>query len=1056
MFFCLCVNNLFSYYYSDEKDKCISNIINLKNEFHKISTSLDLSPLCINLFEKILDFKQFMKIIISKIGNNNNLTQQQFEILFYSLRFVLKTSQNKNKNNFYYNLLSRQCKEYINNNYIIGTLPFNNIFLKSYYSLNILMHSPSPYKVGYYVCTCGQFYILGNCTCPTEKRACLNPECKLQIGGTHHKLLGAEAGQTDHWRIILEEKDKNITMYSETAIKDGRIPCIFLDQFKKKYVDKYINKQPKGIKKEDADDFIERKESNVRTLDELSFRILNYILYSHLFFSNLLNNFDDDEMKLYTHGNLTCFRIIEKNYEIIEIILKEKGVNNIKSFMNIIFDKFGDLIEKAENMSTIEQRQKFEDEIKNYFEQLIKIKEEYTKKENYYNNYNEKIKGNNPLSLMEIISENYSPFEKIYNKEDYPNIEMFLISKYANMNDLEISLKKQPNYVKNYCLLTQVLSYDEEYRLIENIENINRLVDYLYKKYNNRIERDKAKEIKIKDCFENENINEINKNLLQPYIESWNKIKSKCKKYLCRKEMPELNITMEHTLIHFLPDDGELYGGMYLSSAYRNIIDWQNNFIDNIINSISDKSLLKTYSSQLNQTIHVQDSTKENLAIIDQKIYNRLKNMIMQYSMRDIFKNGRIDFTQFNKTIKYDFDSMETELAKIILPSLKKFYSKEEDEPIKFITYLYETFRSKRSTIITNYNGKYPSRELNDKEKQLLYLFIKNKKNESVNFTKDILASCQILIDFIQKENFNKNESIAIVIKKLPKYIEINESFKSFFILSSDENEKQEYNIFSVNTLLNVYNLIELICWNQFKENLNDQYQMHLTDEIKKGIKEYFNEEITGSNIIKKQDIANAVRRLISRYLSGKRGDIDISEYKKLFDYIQRADLWPTDLLENDNFETELFNIFERLKKISPIVIKCNEKDNKCDACNKSKKKGIENPCPECDNCKWGLRIGHALEFFELINEEVFNSYKYKEKEDNNEEFYENRFNEINEINTDSNQFHEGNEKSDSIIGEKNNNSKQDNPKEEQKDSDKPNIEADYIYTFRNIDDQDI
>ena len=84
---------------------------------------------------------------------------------------------------------------------------------------------------------------------------------------------------------------------------------------------------------------------------------------------------------------------------------------------------------------------------------------------------------------------------------------------------------------------------------------------------------------------------------------------------------------------------------------------------------------------------------------------------------------------------------------------------------------------------------------------------------------------------------------------------------------------------------------------------------MHLTDEIKKEIKEYFDEEIGENNMIKKQDIANAVRRLISRYLSGKRGDTDISEYKQLYDYIQREDLWRTELFENDNFETELFNI---------------------------------------------------------------------------------------------------------------------------------------------------
>ena len=259
--------------------------------------------------------------------------------------------------------------------------------------------------------------------------------------------------------------------------------------------------------------------------------------------------------------------------------------------------------------------------------------------------------------------------------------------------------------------------------------------------------------------------------------------------------------------------------------------------------------------------------------------------------MRDIFKNGKIDYKEFNRSIKFDFESIEIELGKLILPGVKKFIIRDNNnnEPIKFISFLYETFRSSRSSIITNYNKKYPSRELIEEEQKQLYLFINENKNKSQNFIINILSSCQILIDFIQKENYNKNELILNVIKKLPKYIEIDETFTSSFIKYYDEegNQNNEIQMFSINTLINIYNLIELICWEQFKDNLNEQYKMHLKDDIKKSIKDYLNKTIKEKNIIKKQDIANAIRRLISRYLSGKRGDTDISEYKHLFDYIK-------------------------------------------------------------------------------------------------------------------------------------------------------------------------
>ena len=41
----------------------------------------------------------------------------------------------------------------------------------------------------------------------------------------------------------------------------------------------------------------------------------------------------------------------------IENILNEKGINNIKSFMNIIFDKCGELLGTLGDVSTIEIRQ---------------------------------------------------------------------------------------------------------------------------------------------------------------------------------------------------------------------------------------------------------------------------------------------------------------------------------------------------------------------------------------------------------------------------------------------------------------------------------------------------------------------------------------------------------------------------------------------------------------------------------------------------------------------------------------------------------------------------
>ena len=82
--------------------------------------------------------------------------------------------------------------------------------------------------------------------------------------------------------------------------------------------------------------------------------------------------------------------------------MNEKGINNIKAFMNIIFEKLGEYMKSINDMSTIEKRQNFESDIRTYIEQLINNKDEYKVLENNYNYYNTKMKGNDPHSLIEI------------------------------------------------------------------------------------------------------------------------------------------------------------------------------------------------------------------------------------------------------------------------------------------------------------------------------------------------------------------------------------------------------------------------------------------------------------------------------------------------------------------------------------------------------------------------------------------------------------------------------------------------------------------------------
>lgn len=96
--------------------------------------------------------------------------------------------------------------------------------------------------------------------------------------------------------------------------------CITLDIFKKKFIEKLDTKE-KGITALD-ENYFKKENKIVRDLSQVSYRLLNFILYSHLFFSNyirikrILNiSSKQNELDGNYNRNLGVFKnLIEKKY----------------------------------------------------------------------------------------------------------------------------------------------------------------------------------------------------------------------------------------------------------------------------------------------------------------------------------------------------------------------------------------------------------------------------------------------------------------------------------------------------------------------------------------------------------------------------------------------------------------------------------------------------------------------------------------------------------------------------------------------------------------------
>ena len=144
----------------------------------------------------------------------------------------------------------------------------------------------------------------------------------------------------------------------------------------------------------------------------------------------------------------------------------------------------------------------------------------------------------------------------------------------------------------------------------------------------------------------------------------------------------------------------------------------------------------------------------------------------------------------------------------------------------------------------------------------------------------------------------------------MPYYLELNEKFKNFFNIGKDDNQS----IFTVNTLLNVYKIFEHFCWKETKENINEQYKEKIENNKKIEINAFFKNYNENKKLIKKKDLASALRRLISRYLAGKRGDTDIKEDQELIQQMTRNDLWEKNIIDVEDFQTEIYSLTFNLK----------------------------------------------------------------------------------------------------------------------------------------------
>ena len=840
-----------------------------------------------------------------------------------------------NKNLLFPSLLTKDCKNTLETSLFPGNDNKEDLHIITLDSIKFHFDT-FPDGCGCYVCSCGFYYNIDPCGFPTTNRTFNCPECGLKCGwapkviknqgATNHGMVIRKG----HYRIFKDLNQKTAQM-SRWHDPDENIPNRTLDEYIKEVIDPIRKNSGNGFNVV-AKDFFEKQDKKIRKLSNIGYRLLNFISYCHLFYSYCLGNISKAQLEACLITNCDILKIIQIDWNLLKEALQQKGVNSIQIFLNIIFKDLTKLMKECTILKKETERENFEKKVEDIILKCLKKYPEYSK---MYNDENQKQSDLDIKSLKTYVTELIHPSSESYSEKEYPMFKYFNYTKYKSEEDM----MKRMNNKEKYALIKQFSCGSPEVKNLAHLQAFNEFTNFMVNHYSFKISREDAKNKILGD-------EEITKELgfnkkFGNFVKAWEHIAKYARKYKCRPEMDvKPTFTKKDKLINFLNDAGELYNGMYLAAACQSFIDWQNTFLQPIVDANAFNGILHNYVSNILRKIPVQEAKHDQIVLIKERFekygkYSDFNDLIYAFSERNIFgENGKINYSDYN-TFVYDYDGIEEELGKIILPGVCLFLGEDE---LNFVTYWGEGFRGGNSGMITKFYGKYRQKDLTDEEKQIVYEYISNmNKNKSAKANqkrkydfKYFFGSMQILLFYLtEKGVMNENEKIVNIIKNAPGYLKLSNDCKSFFY--------NEGNNFSLNQLMNLFFFFEHLCFEDLAETLQPEYRQPIDAKLKEKIIEKLIKKKDEFNLIPNKDLGAATRRLISRYLAGKLQVTDITENRDLSYELTRAELW----------EEKIGQLEDLIEQVTGRIF------------------------------EFKLTVGQAYEFYNIIGDEDRNSLKF-------------------------------------------------------------------------------
>ena len=819
-----------------------------------------------------------------KLKNDIGITPDSLNIILHSYRYFLNELNANHKDSVFSAFYSKYINiSKINSHFYPGNdirnIPIYSIFSK------VENHFKETPNQGCFVCLCnkGGYYHSIKGGIPGSKY--LNLKCKScnqEIGAYKNERGYIQPIKRENYYRIFKTKEESD---NEAKRNFGNYNCMSLDELKIKYISKEYEKD-KGISRSDEDFFL-KDAKIIRNLSQVSFRILNFILYSHAMFSKLYNNVE--ELNIYLPKNMTWIKVISECWKMIKNELNKIGISAIDIFMNYIFsDLFSSLSEQKslnEYNELIDFEKKLDEKIQN------KIKDF---KDDYKNfDVLKEFDPQDKFFFQNILDERYK-INEVKDKNDYPFYNYFYYSEYIN-EDYLLDKIIHSGGKSRYPVLLKVLenkcfNRNQKQYSLDNLPIFNEVLNLFNEKYSYTINREKANKLQLKD-IKDEEIYYENRNLIHDFISFYNNLK------INNQNNVTLELSEKSKLSDFFVDESD-FGKSY-KDIYKKFINEQNSQILDLLDIKIGRGI---FESDCKNTINIQSANPDEIFITNLPEKFSFIEVVFNCSYRKFTITN--DYSSYNQ-INLNLDVIEDRMTELLLRNKKLF-----DDSISNFVYANEKLEFENKNIITTFNNEYDIEKINIEDQKILYKFYEENK-ENINLFKNIFNDFIQLIIFLNdnKKLLKEDSKNAILIKDNSKIYEtfstlgekISKGFIDLF------NEKETFIVSKTAYLFEYYrNLI----FRMIKAELKG-FQIQLEEEKKTLIENCFKEQ----NLITKNIFKSAIRAFIVLFLNlenDKENNIKGNQ-NNIINYFDIPDIWDKATYTNRDFSKELNN----LKKIN-------------------------------------------------------------------------------------------------------------------------------------------